>query len=357
MRSSQVFASLLLPPLTLRTPAPSAIIRLDSGWNLIGNPRPQALYWPHPRTPDTVRYRLGNVKGLWAWDHALDDYVKPADSLPMAPWRGYFVYSWVPDTLVTLSPTRVLGKSASFSSGQTWHIALQYGHRSLELGLATYAKTGFAVEDEPALPFLNQRRSFASLRQGRRLMADYLPLRRDSVSVWQVLVQTPDPWAAPEPLRLQSLSLPADFQGYLLSPSRRLKHPLSNLAGFTPAPMADTLLVVVGTPEALLKSGILAGKTEGLPGYALRLLPVGRGFLLELALPSQAKVEARLLDVKGRTVGELSPRWLGAGHHAFSFQKHFRAKGVPSRGVYFLQIRYRGAGLPAQTAKQIQLMD
>jgi hypothetical protein len=357
IRSTKKFASLSLPPLRSKSPSGAKVrIRLDSGWNLIGNPYAQTLYWPYSRKAGN--YKLSKIKAPWAFSHEEEDY-RGSDSL--VPWRGYFVYSYAKDTAVELSsyPIQAHGKTAAGAAGfGEYGISLQYGRRApVEIGVSPMAKAGLGLEDELALPALASKATLVSLRQGRGLRADYQPPRTDSAHRWTLVARNPNPQARPEELRVAAFSLPPGFEAWIVAPGRKVKQALrSGGPGFQPAPGADTLIVLAGSREVLENSGLLRESREGSPGFGMRVLPRSRDFLLRLDLPAQAWVEARLVDLRGRTVAATDPKWLGAGHHQLSFAAHFRLRGAaPGRGIYLLWLRHRGEGLPAQSVSRIHL--
>ena len=163
--------------------------------------------------------------------------------------------------------------------------------------------------------------------------------------------------ATERPLQLASLSLPKNFEAWIAAPGRGLKQRLlPDMPGFLPAPGGDTLLVAMGTPNALQKSGLLRGQREGVPGFGLRLVRQGRGFTVFLDLPAEAALQARLVDVRGKSAATLSTRRLGAGHHAISLERNFESKTL-GRGIYFLQIRHHGHGMPEQSVLRVSIAD
>ncbi len=350
--ASAAFSSLWLPALSLQAPAVPVHVHLDSGWNLIGDPLPQTLYWPMSRT--STAYRLSTVKGLWAFDSGLGDYT-PSDSLE--PWRGYFVYSYARDTTVelTTSPSAAAKPAAA---SNPYAIVLDYGHRSLELGMFPDAKTGLGVEDESTLPALDSQTAFASLRQGHWLQSDYLPLQPDSLAQWEVVVRGAS--ASGPPLGLGSVELPAGVRAWLVAPQRHLKLALdSRGSAFQPAPGADTVWILAGPAAALAKSGIFVAAKTALPAFSLQLFPAGRNFLLDLNLPSQARLAARLVTVDGRTAEWMPARWMEAGRYTLSLDHDFQGHSSAPlpRGIYFLWLRLQGEGLPAQWTRQVQIIE
>jgi len=332
-------------------------VRLDSGWNMLGNSTPSMLYFPAPRSIPSL-HRVSRVKAPWFYDHATDRYLA-ADSL--SPFRGVFVFSNIADTafvLLSKPASLSLPKAAAgaFYAQDEAEMSLEMGGETVTLGAFAGAKKGFGYEDEPALPTFGGRASLTSLRQGRRLMGDFLPYEKDSVHAFTLITTGA---LVSQPLRLASLNMPQNFEAWIAAPGRGIKQKLVlGNAGFLPAPGGDTLLIVMGTPNALAKSGLLSGQREGVPGFGLRLVTQGRGFILQLDLPAEAGLQARLVDLRGKTLAVLSSRRLGAGHHAFSYEKNFQSQsGTPARGIYFLQVRHNGLGIPAQSVMRVSLTE
>ncbi len=358
LASTKPHNSLILPPLTSHSPSLRTWkISLNIGWNLIGNPYPKKMYWPHSRKG--VTYPNSLIKAPWSFDFPNQTYAK-SDSLE--PWKGYFVYSYVDSSVTLLStPPQSLSKMASNASPvYDVGLTLQYGAGSpVDLGTTSNAQVGLGIEDETALPSIASQAWLASLRNGKELQSDYIPFHPDSILHWDLVVHNPDPQSLAQAIQLQALALPPEYEAWIISPARGIRQAiLDDGPGFVPAPESDTLSILIGSHQALEKSSLFNLSQANLPGFALRTFSKKHGFILQLDLPIQARVKGRLVQLDGRTVAFLKPKWLGAGHHTLVFNENFTgSSGELGRGLYFLWVEHTGKGLPSHSIRRLQILD
>jgi hypothetical protein len=71
---------------------------------------------------------------------------------------------------------------------------------------------------------------------------------------------------------------------------------------------------------------------------------VAGGLELSLDLPGDALVAARIVNARGEILGQLKPRALSPGRHAFGWSSLARTSGPLPQGMYWLEVRASGQG-------------
>lgn len=335
-------------------------IKLKRGWNQVGNPSMERMYWPVPRYEDPSSHTLRDsyahtlVKGLWLYKG--NDRFDPSDTL--APWRGYLVYNYGGDTLVELAsqpiPRTGLQKPAA-AGGPV--LSLSWGRaQPVTLGSSLFASDRAGLEDEAELPARGGPR-LRALRDGRRLSCDWVRFARGEVLSWRVGLAAGGNTQVTAPLRADFLSLPAGYEAWAVSESRDMKFRLVAGAEIEPSGLPqDTLLVVAGPAAKLAELGLLNGKRAQAPAdFDAKVIPEAAGFSLRLSLPARCDVRARLWDARGARLAEFLPGSLAAGSYRFSFGDFRRLAATPAPGIYFLVLEMRGASSSARMIKKVLL--
>src|SRR5690606_37256226 len=187
------------------------------------------------------------IKVLWEYDPNTDEFI---ESRVLKPWRGYFVYSFVPrDTLVDLlrepkQPALVAKKTSAHNNGYT--LSLGWGSaRALQLGADGFSTDGLGMEDEFSLPRPQSGPFMRAMREGRGLMRDGVRMERDGILAWKVALDGDGDSLAP--IRILGHELPEGYETWAASQSRSMKFKIENGAEISSSGLAqDTLLVYAG---------------------------------------------------------------------------------------------------------------
>jgi hypothetical protein len=329
-------------------------VTLKQGWNQIGNPQLDTLYWPVPRT-FAEAYRSSTTKGLWVYDHRSADF---QESDIMVPWRGYFVYNFIEGTTVELSSHPITSLTLKKAGQATDEISLALGwgkSRTLRLGAAYSSANGLGIEDEAELPQGRTLTYLKALRNGQTLSTDWVRMQRDGIMQWKVAMGGSDD--SLPPLRILEQDLPYGFETWAVSKSRGMKFRLVAGQSISASGLAKDTLVIYSGPHELI------GQIKGLKGIAtvapdlnLRILSEPGSFSIQVALPSQARIRATVWSLDGTRKGELALGPIAEGTYHFSYASDFRNKRkdlVP--GMYFLTLEIHGNGLNSRMSRKIFL--
>lgn len=330
-------------------------VALHKGWNQISNPNLETLYWPFSRALDD--YNTFPVKGLWGYDPALasPDYVQ-SDSL--LPWRGYFVYDFYGDTVVTLLARPAASVSpappaAKIAAAGRIRMAMGWdGRSSLRLGADLASRDGLGVEDEVALPQRGDR-YLRAVRDGHALASDWVRLDRGAVQRWRVEFGSAGD-SLPS-LRVADLSLPEGDEAWAFSYSRKLKFPLLPGAEIPASGLArDSLIVVAGPKDQIAGLDLMREFSAVAPALDAKITLAQDGFGLRLSLPSRARIRATVWSLRGARLGTLSSGLLSEGTYDFVFAKDFSDR--PARlgpGMYVLSVDVRGQDVSARLSRKV----
>jgi hypothetical protein len=355
---TRIHSLILSSAATKPTGTGSFTVSLRTGWNQIANPHLQELYWPHTRNLQDA-YRSSQIKGLWEYSPSGKRYLETES---LAPWRGYYVYSYVPkDTVVTLLSAAVpVPAAAQKKSANDPRVSLDMGWgagRSLHLGAAPSASDDLGIEDEFSLPRPNSGLSMSALRHGRSLTTDWTRFRQDGIQEWTVAMDgTGDSLPS---LRILGQDLPQGYETWAVSKARGMKFrveagkeiPASGLA-------RDTLTFYSGPMDRLAGFGPLQRLAATAAPLDLRVAARNGGFGMQVTLPSRARVRAVVWGLDGSRKGVLSLGPLSEGYYRFTWDADFgsRGKRLPP-GMYVLSLDVRGTGLDARLTRKIALSD
>jgi hypothetical protein len=331
-------------------------VALHKGWNQVSNPNLETLYWPFSRALD--EYNTFPVKGLWGYDPALasPDYVQ-SDSL--LPWRGYFVYDFYGDTVVTLltrpaaSISPAPPAAAKVASAGRIRMAMGWdGRSSLRLGADLASRDGLGVEDEVALPQRGDR-YLRAVRDGHALASDWVRFNRGGVQRWRVEFGSAGD-SLPS-LRVADLALPDGDEAWAFSASRKLKFPLLPGAEIPASGLArDSLIVVAGPKDLVAGLDLMREFSAVAPALDAKVTLAQDGFGLRLSLPSRARIRATVWSLRGARLGALSTGPLSEGTYDFVFAKDFSDR--PARlgpGMYVLSVDVRGTDVSARLSRKV----
>ncbi|MEO6094387.1 MAG: DUF2341 domain-containing protein [Fibrobacteria bacterium] len=312
-------------------------IALHQGWNLVTCPSLRPVAWP-VSVSDGEAYLRSPLKPLYAF--AESGYSRP-DSL--RPWESYFVF-YSKDTAVHVGPGAPRVKEALPKAKSAGPAGLRLsltanGGISLALGAAPSARAGLGVEDEGQPPSLEARSSAWLSRSGRALAVDYVAWDPSAAMSWTVKTRGQPQGSS---LAVSAAALPEGVEAWAVSGSRRLKWRLLP-GGILPVTGDDTLAVYAGTPSVLAAIPELRRGREAAGAFAATLRAVGGGLELILDLPSDARLDARLVSPRGQLVAALSDRPLSPGRHALGWRT-LGGRGPLLQGIYWLDLRVRGLG-------------
>ncbi|MDQ3000151.1 MAG: chitobiase/beta-hexosaminidase C-terminal domain-containing protein [Fibrobacterota bacterium] len=353
---------------TLPTVTGTFSVQLRHGWNQIGNPHLEEMYWPYSRNQGEL-YKGFPIKGLWEYSPAINDYV---ESESLKPWRGYFVYNYLQETSVTLSPRPITewGVKKEAAAGQV-NLALGWGStRTVRLGADWTSAEGLGLEDEFALPRQNSGLTMQALRQGRALASDWIRLEQEGILQWKVAMGLTSPSQTGKaittqsgtgdtlpPLRILSQNLPSDYETWAVSPSRGMKYRVESGKEIPASGLPqDTLLIYSGPKHKMAAFSILQKMALVAPSLDLRVSARNGGFGMQMALPSKAKIRAIVWGLDGTRKGELILGPLSEGLYRFAYDLDFRNRpGRLSPGMYFLSLEVQGPGINTRLSRKIVL--
>lgn len=326
----------------------SFTIQLHHGWNQVGNPHLENLYWPVTRVLPDV-YRSSPIKGLWGYNAATTDY---EESEFLAPWRGYYVFNYLQDTTIQLSTqpniSGALNKAGIPRPGvaaDEINMTMGWGAaKTLRLGAAWTAQDGLGMEDEMELPHDQGMTYLKAVRSGKSLSSDWIHLVRDGIMQWKVAMGGIGD--SLPPLRILDQDLPAGYETWAVSRSRSMKFKLEAGQSVSASGLAqDTLFIYTGPAELLAKLSALKGMALHAPDLKLTVLAQSGGFALQLALPAQARINAAVWGMDGTRKGEFHVGPLSEGSYRFAYGSDFqgRSRSLPP-GIYFLTLELQGTG-------------
>lgn len=318
-------------------------IRIKPGWNQVSNPSLDRAYWPI--TPAISKAGTTTLK-------APNRYVR-GQSVPWAqtdtlePWIGYFVYYYGSiDTVVTIYPSpaardKAAAKpaAAKASAGPAMpsiFLSLSAeGMPEVSLGARSGAEDAVGPEDEPGLPPWKNGLSAWSQRGARRLVTDWIRIRTEAASRWQVILR-PGAGSLRDP-RVSRISLPPGYQAWAISRTRGVKF---RLESGNPLPLAsagpDTLDIFAGSPEALAKLADFSAIPERISDFAYSLEKNRGETALRLELPWPGSVQAEVGTVTGRRLFRTRSNGLLPGVYRWRL-----FSGEPAQ-ILVLRIRYAG---------------
>ena len=336
-------------------------VKLKHGWNQVGNPGMERMYWPVPHANNEA-YRSSPIKGLFAYTprNENSDYSE-TDSLQA--WRGYFVYNYLEDTTVELSPRPVISapfllQKRTTSRNREFNLVMGWGSASpLTLGAAPSASSGLGWEDERVLPKRGNRNGMRAIRQGHSLASDWIRLDGDSVLQWKVALEGTT--AGNLPLKIMNLDLPEGYQAWAVSENRSMKFLLEAGKEIPPSGLPEeTLWIYAGSPEQLDGAGVLRGKILQGPDLNVLISERPGSFLMHLCLPGTAKVRAVVWSLKGANMGDLHLGPLSGGRYRFAFDGDFQRHGQSlAPGMYFLTVDLLGQGVTSRIIRKIPVRD
>lgn len=339
MASDPALNQIQLPPLQTQSPIKGEIlITVKSGWNLVGTPIPQKMYWPFPRNLGSS-HTEAFVNAPWGFDPVTNEYVR-SDSLE--PWRGYWVYSYA-NTVVKLHQSPVSSTVGLAKAGSEAFVSLSIKTSqgsTVEIGARSGVGDGVGVEDEPTIPQSESREILKAVRENRALQSDWIAYKPATLLSWKLLrVPAPEAEKSEEvSISLEQGSWPSGYAAVLVSPRRRVQYTLeSNSLIPTSMDAQDTLSVWVA-PKAMIQAA-LKGYTAGPPPFAGSLVHIGDQWGLRLDLPESAGLTWILCNASGRVLMQ--------GHERKAEGRHWLPLETRSAGsgILFLRLEVQGQTL------------
>jgi hypothetical protein len=335
-------------------------IKLKHGWNQIGNPSMEKMYWPVPRYEEPgskqIRASYGHSGIMGLWSYFGNGEFRESDTL--GAWRGYLVFNYGGDTTAELSsrPIPRFGLKKQGPLEVTPVISLAWaGAQPVTLGAISSASDRAGREDEVELPSRGRFR-LRALREGIRLASDWVRYDHRGVHSWRVAMAGGNLRATAAPLRIASLELPPGFEAWIISEARGMKFKLTAGAEIEPSGLPeDTLRVLAGPAEKLAAYADFKDQAVSAPELNVAVLPQAGGFLLKLSLPGRSDVRARLWEMRGKALAEFLPGTLAEGAYRFSFDDFHKEAAAPAQGIYFLTVEIRGAASTARMTKKVLL--
>lgn len=333
-------------------------VKLKHGWNQVANPHLENLYWPWARDLGD-HYRASAIKGLWGY--APENPLKYVEQDVLEPWRGYYVYNHVLDTVVELSSKPMIRpiQKKKGSAQLEASLSLAFGDApSVQLGASPLSADGVGFEDEGVLPSLSARNRFKALRQGRNLSSDWVRFDYGRILQWKVLPGMEKDAKAVAAVRVVSEDLPEGYEAWAISPMRGMKFRLGPGGSIPVSGLADdTLSILAGPARKLAEMDLMKAMSLVAPALDVRILEQAGGPEFRLDLPGQAEVRATLWTLQGTSFGEFR-RNLSGGRYRFQFGSDFRRGAArPAPGVHFLRLVVRGPGISTVLTRKVIFRD
>ncbi len=329
-------------------------IKLVHGWNQVASPYLENLYWPVTRTV-LDQYLASPIKGLWGYDASTAKY---HESEVLEPWRGYFVYCYLDESVVELSnePFKVDALSKSSPASGDMQLSLGWGTaRTLRLGAAHSTSDDLGFEDELELPRGMSMSYLLSMRKGKGLASDWIRLQSDAVMEWKVAMGGNED--SLPPLKVLDQTLPDGFETWAVSKSRSMKF---NLTAGQSIPSSgllhDTLFIYSGPRALLARMQSLQNVPTSAPALDMAVSAQPGGFMLQLSLPARSKISATVWGLDGTRKGSLVMGPLSEGTYHFAYGTDFQSRVktlIP--GIYFLTVEIHGKDLNGRLSRKIFL--
>ncbi len=345
LASPQLMSQLKFTALkTVPNPSGKISVHLHQGWNQIGNPHLQTLYWPYSWKNSPSPSNL--VKRLYAFASEGSGAFIHSDSLE--PWHGYMVYYYGQDTVINLLRYSsslnkpALSKLNAWFSPKSLQLFLSLGklNTPLILGAEENAAVQLGHEDDLYLPTLTEQPQVWALRNKHALSADYTHFG-DSLLSWNIVVGS-EKQSLPD-LILSQKNIPDDFQIWAFSQKRNLKYRLDSLGSLSFEGMnKDTLTIYAGTKKQLSSLPKLAKTLQAVPKLSFLAQRMLNGFALQLNLPQAAQVHFNVFDLQGRLISSYKPGNLAMGFYNFRFPQDFSNAPVLFSGLYFVKLNLSG---------------
>ncbi len=329
-------------------------IKLVHGWNQVASPYLENLYWPVTRTVQD-QYKASRIKGLWGYDASTAKY---HESEVLEPWRGYFVYNYLDETVVELSnePFKVDALSKSGSASGEMELSLGWGSaRTLRLGAARSTSDDLGFEDELELPRGMSEAYLLSMRKGISLASDWIHLQPNAVMEWKVAMGGNED--SLPPLKVLDQVLPDGFETWAVSKSRSMKF---NLTAGQSIPSSgllhDTLFIYSGPRDLIARMQGLQNISAKAPSMDISVLAQPGGFILQVSLPTRSKISATVWGLDGTRKGSLVMGPLSEGTYHFAYGTDFQSQVkalIP--GIYFLTVEMHGKDLNGRLSRKVFL--
>ena len=303
--------------------------QLHAGWNLVGNPWPQAV-----AVGGISSEPPGRVPPL-AWTYRDGGYQVVADfpGIPgietsLHPWRAYWLYAET-DCIVTLD--RAAARTAAAAGDGGWAIALRARGASGEEASALLGVAGGGSVAAPGPPALLGGPGLALVdSSGRRLAVD-LRSAAEEHSAWEISLSAP----AGEPVTIswEDLSaLPDDLSLLLVDRESGsvVSMRTSTVYRFAAAEGPRRFSVRVAARRSMLT----------VSGFSARQVGGGASIGLALSAPADLTVEVR--NIAGRTVRTIvRDRHTPGGAQTLSWNLRSEAGTAVPPGRYLVHLRAR----------------
>lgn len=329
-------------------------IKLDSGYNLIGNPFPYRVSWANSfqSTPDSVE--------SWLWNFTGAGFQK--ESSVMEPFTGYFIKGLRKGVTIYINPTEMTG-SGAFGKSAGGERAFGTGEWEIRLG----ASNGVATDEDNVAGVLRSANDewdvddfsepppaptdYLTLSFGHgewhnnpgRYAGDYRAVHADG-NYWDFEIASAKPEANVSVQLGTGGNLPGDFDVILVDmTTERVNDVRSTLGyGFTlkKNEAVRSFRLIVGKREFVERN------TNGIPlvpvDYALEQNfpnPFNPSTEIRYSLGHSGRVQLEIFDMLGRKVKTLFSGEQRIGAYAREWNGTNDAGTSVSSGVYFYRIR------------------
>jgi ligand-binding sensor domain-containing protein len=315
-------------------------IRLEPGWNMIGDPFAYPISW-NQITESNLVYRPVSYNG---WYYTYQNEV-------INPWEGYFVYN-PQDTSVTLrvNPFPSSFQKISARPLREGEFSMDIEARGLcsnrrtgmnRVGMLKTAADGHDAEDYPEAPLIGSFLRMNILDQGNCYAGNYRAVDPRGAR-WDIHVETTGQAEMVTLTFFGGDHLPAGFSVWLMDKNREIMVPVTKGQAVIAVPdsgkYADYSLII-GT-QAYAESEV-----HGLP-----LIPVDFALLpnvpnpfnpetvIEFHLSQKSDVHLEIYNVRGQRVRTLVHAMISAGRHSVVWDGRDDAGRSAGSGIYICRI-------------------
>lgn len=324
-------------------PLESYEIRLNRGWNMVGNPFSFSAKVQADPYEVSALYFFGDSLNRDGW--ILSDY-------EMMPWAGYSVFSYFDSASIFVLPfeTEIESRSSNRKNNDEWYIKLsaeseKYIDESVIIGCKNISTMYDREMHTPLLPSIEKGITVAlSINdEGQFKYSSHFRTIEESNSIWDLHVLSKNSENIEFSINDDG-SLPNGFSVALLDIQKRKAHKellLSSIKIESQEDLGYELKLIVGTPEFVrqkIKEILLSIPSEFTlsKNYPNPFNPITN---LDFSIPKKSQITMRIYNMLGQEVITLLNEEKSYGNYSISWNG-LDNKGVSvASGVYFAELR------------------
>jgi len=324
-------------------------IRIPPGYSMIGNRFPYPVSWKNSRIGDSVQ------TVLWGYSPATNAFV--AESLVLAPFRGYFVKNLSQDSVtIHINPVSVplakRGTGTMLADGD-WRVTIDaLSGKGADAGNIAGVTAGaemeydrFDISEPPTTPTDFVQVQFTNDRWSRQKGAYAVDMRPAAAEghVWEFDVRSAAPSAAVQLSFGQTGTLPPGFGWYLVDIGSERVHRFDRSYEYR---------FTMAKNQTQRRFRLVAGKqtfaeqnTGGIPLTAASFAlgqnhpnPFNPSTYIQYTLGHSGVVQLEIYNVLGQRVRQLRNEQQSIGTHRVEWDAKDDAGETVSSGVYFYKV-------------------